>query len=96
MKNNQSIRFTLFLAMLLMQPALAAEPQTTPIAITPAQQQTLGIKVAELGKDGNLASQRLAGEVVIPVAQERVVTAPQAGLVTELYVSAGQSVKKGQ
>jgi RND family efflux transporter MFP subunit len=96
MNKNKSIRFVFFLVVCLMQPALAAESQTTPIAITPAQQQTLGIKVAELGKDGNLASQRLAGEVVIPVAQERVVTAPQAGLVTELYVSAGQSVKKGQ
>jgi len=96
MKNNKYIRLTLFLAMLLTQPVLAADPSTAPIVITPSQQQTLGIKVADLGRDGNLASQRLAGEVVIPVAQERVVTAPQAGLVTELHVSAGQSVKKGQ
>jgi len=96
MNKNKSIYLIFSLVMCLAQSALAAGPATAPIIITPAQQQTLGIKVAEPGRDGNLASQRLAGEVVIPVSQERVVTAPQAGLVTELYVSAGQSVKKGQ
>lgn len=96
MNKIKSIRLVFFLVSCLMQPALAAESQTTPIAITPAQQQALGIKVAELGKDGNLASQRLAGEVVIPVSQERVVSAPQTGLVTALHVAPGQQVKKGQ
>ncbi len=96
MNKIKSIHLVFSLVTCLMQPALAAESKTTPIAITPAQQQALGIKVAELGKDGNLASQRLAGEVVIPVSQERVVSAPQSGLVTALHVAPGQQVKNGQ
>lgn len=104
MNKNKSICLALFLTILLAQPVLAAEPEPNPgsdpasaqIAITPAQQQMLNIKVAPLGASASLASQRLAGEVVIPVTQERVVTAPQSGLVTELHASAGQAVKKGQ
>jgi len=96
MNKIKSIHLLFFLVTCLMQPALAAESKTTPIAITPAQQQALGIKVVELGKDGNLASQRLAGEVVIPVSQERVVSVPQSGLVTALHVAPGQQVKNGQ
>lgn len=95
MKKNLYIYVILLMAVFITKPVLSAE-KSTPIVITQAQQNTLGIKVAQLDKDSNLSSQRLAGEVVIPVSQERVVTAPQAGLVTELYVSAGQSVKKGQ
>lgn len=83
------------LAMLLVQPAMAADAAPISIVITPAQQQAMGIRTAPLRAGDGLASQRLAGEVVIPVTQERVVTAPQAGLITGLHVSAGQSVKKG-
>lgn len=96
MKKNHWNWFALFTALLIVQQALAAEVPVTRIVITPAQQQTLGIKVAEIAKDGNLASQRLAGEVMIPVSQERVVTASQSGLVAALHVAAGQQVKKGQ
>ncbi|CAG0980164.1 Cation efflux system protein CusB [Methylophilaceae bacterium] len=92
MKKNNWIWLALFLA----QQALATEVPATQIAITPGQQQTLGIRVADIGKDGNLASQKLAGEVVIPVSQERVITAPQSGLVAALHAAAGQQVKKGQ
>lgn len=96
MKKKPYIYVTFLMAVFVTPPVLSADQSTAPIVITQAQQQTLGIKVVHLGKDSNLSSQRLAGEVVIPVSQERVVTAPQAGLVTELFVSAGQSVKKGQ
>lgn len=103
MNTNKSI-FALWLTILLAQPVPAAEPVRNPasdpadaqIVITPAQQQTAGIRVVPLEVGGALASQRFAGEVVIPVMQERVVTAPQSGLVAELKVAAGQTVKKGQ
>lgn len=96
MKKNNWNSFALFIALFIAQQGLAAEVPATQIVITPAQQQTLGIKVAEIAKDGNLASQRLAAEVMIPVSQERVITAPQSGLVAALHVAAGQQVKKGQ
>ena len=66
------------------------------IVITQAQQQAFGVKVAAIGKESGLSTQKLAGEVVIPVSQERIVSAPQSGLVTALYVAPGQQVKNGQ
>lgn len=100
MKKN----FWIWLALFVAHHALAAEEPAAqaagkPIAqiiITQAQQQALGIKVAKISRDDNLTSQKLAGEVVIPVSQERVVSAPQSGLVAALHVAAGQQVKKGQ
>ncbi|OIQ84030.1 cobalt-zinc-cadmium resistance protein CzcB [mine drainage metagenome] len=66
------------------------------IAMTQKQQQALGIVVAPVSASSALSSNRLPGEITVPVGQERVVSAPQAGLVDALYVAAGQSVRKGQ
>lgn len=66
------------------------------IAFTPKQMQELGIKVATLAQANAAASGRLPGEIMVPVGQERVVSAPQSGLIDALYVAAGQPVKRGQ
>lgn len=80
-----------FLGMFLMADVHAAD-----VVMTPAQQQNLGISVAPIGKGSLFNSHDFPAEIVVPVGQERVVSAPQPGLVDQLYVAAGQTVKKGQ
>lgn len=66
------------------------------VKMTQAQQQNLGISVAPIGKNNFFNSRKYPAEVTVPIGQERVVSAPQSGLVDQLFVAAGQSVKKGQ
>ncbi len=83
----------------LMTNAQAAEPvanQAANIAMTASQQQSLGVTVTPIGKNTMLSSHRFPAVTVVPVGQERVVSAPQSGLLDQLFVAAGQDVKKGQ
>ncbi len=66
------------------------------IPMTPQQMQTLGIHVMPLAQAEAVSSNRLPGEIMVPVGQERMVSAPQGGLIDALYVAAGQQVKRGQ
>ncbi|HEY3327498.1 MAG TPA: efflux RND transporter periplasmic adaptor subunit [Novimethylophilus sp.] len=66
------------------------------IVVTSRQMQTLGVSVSPLTIAGPVMSNRLPGEVVVPVGQERIVSAPQSGLIDSLRVVAGQTVKRGQ
>ncbi|MES2014091.1 MAG: biotin/lipoyl-binding protein, partial [Pseudomonadota bacterium] len=86
---------SLFLLLPLLGHALLSHAEST-IAIKPQQIQTLGITVAPLTASSHVKSSMLPGEVVVPIGQERVVSAPQSGLIDTLYVAAGQSVKRGQ
>jgi membrane fusion protein, heavy metal efflux system len=70
--------------------------QAADVAMTAAQQQSLGITVTAVGKNTMLSSRRFPAEVMVPVGQERVISAPQSGLLDQLFVAAGQEVKKGQ
>lgn len=79
----------------LMANAQAAD-QAANIFITSSQQQSLGVTVTPIGKNTMLSSRRFPAEIVVPVGQERVVSAPQSGLLDQLFVAAGQDVKKGQ
>ncbi|MDD2934149.1 MAG: efflux RND transporter periplasmic adaptor subunit [Methylotenera sp.] len=76
--------------------ALVSTAQAADIVMTATQQQSLGVSVSVVGKNTVLSSRRFPAEIVVPVGQERVVSAPQSGLLDQLYVAAGQSVKKGQ
>ena len=83
--------------------ANAANPAENPakntaenIVMSASQQQSLGVTVTPVSKNTMLSSRRFPGEIVVPVGQERVVSAPQAGLLDQLFVAAGQEVKKGQ
>lgn len=66
------------------------------ITVTPAQIKTLGIQTTALESQANASSQRLPGEIVVPIDQARVVSAPQPGLIDQVMVAAGQQVKQGQ
>lgn len=76
--------------------AQAADAVMTEVVMTKAQQQSLGVAVSPIGKNTMLNSRRFPAEIMVPVGQERVVSAPQSGLLDQLYVAAGQEVKKGQ
>lgn len=66
------------------------------IAFSPQQMQTLGISVSALAPASPVMSNQLPGEVVVPVGQERIISAPQSGLLDSVQVAAGQKVKRGQ
>ncbi len=70
--------------------------QAADIVMTTAQQQSLGVTVTPVGKNTMLSSRRFPAEIMVPVGQDRVISAPQSGLLDQLFVAAGQEVKKGQ
>lgn len=76
--------------------SLTSGGQAAEVLMSQAQQRSLGVMVAPLGKNTVFNSRRFPAEIVVPVGQERVVSAPQSGLLDQLHVAAGQSVKKGQ
>lgn len=66
------------------------------IRITPAQIKTLGIATSPIQANQNANSQHLPGEIVVPVDQARIISAPQPGLIDQMLVASGQRVKQGQ
>jgi len=70
--------------------------QAADVVMTATQQQSLGVTVTPIGKNTMLSSRRFPAEIVVPIGLERVVSAPQSGLLDQLFVAAGQEVKKGQ
>ncbi|HEX5392023.1 MAG TPA: efflux RND transporter periplasmic adaptor subunit [Rhodocyclaceae bacterium] len=66
------------------------------IALTPSQRQSLGVEVqaVQAASQGSAAS--LPATVAVPFEQMRVVAAPVAGLVEQVTVAAGDTVKAGQ
>ncbi len=76
--------------------SLISHVQAADVVMTATQQQSLGVTVTPIGKNTMLNSRRFPAEIVVPVGQERIVSAPQSGLLDQLFVAAGQDVKKGQ
>ena len=66
------------------------------IPMTAAQIKTLGITSTTISQQANASSQRIPGEIVVPIDQARVISAPQSGLIDQVMVAAGQEVKQGQ
>lgn len=66
------------------------------VKITTLQQKNLNVKTVKLQAETTTSGQVYPGEVVVPVNQVRVVSSAYAGLVDQLLVTAGQTVKKGQ
>lgn len=75
---------------------LIGNAQAAEVVMTLAQQQSLGISMAPVGKNTVFSSRHFPAEIVVPVGQMRVVSAPLSGLLDQLHVAAGQTVKKGQ
>jgi len=59
------------------------------VRITPAQIKTLGIETSPIQANANANSQRLPGEIVVPVDQARIISAPQSGLIDQMLVATG-------
>lgn len=92
MKTWNPLLLAALAASIFSMPAVAGQT----IAMSAAQQRSMGIAVAPLAKATGLTSHRMPGEIVVPVGQERVVSAAQPGLVDAVHVAPGQPVKKGQ
>jgi RND family efflux transporter MFP subunit len=92
---NKNIQIAMFTALSIFS-TFAFAGETKVIAMTLKQQQALGITAAAVSASSVLTSNRLPGEITVPVGQERVVSAAQSGLIDALFVAAGQTVKKGQ
>jgi membrane fusion protein, heavy metal efflux system len=66
------------------------------VRITPGQIKALGIATEPIQANANANSQRLPGEIVVPVDQARIISAPQSGLIDQMWAATGQRVKQGQ
>jgi RND family efflux transporter MFP subunit len=66
------------------------------IALSPAQRAALKIIAAPLSAHAGAVTVGLPARVSIPPAQERLVTAPLAGVITEMRAATGDAVRAGQ
>lgn len=66
------------------------------IVLSASQQKNMGIAVAKVLPSDAGQAKRFSAEVLIPPAQERLVSVPQQGLIEAMLVAAGETVKKGQ
>jgi membrane fusion protein, heavy metal efflux system len=66
------------------------------VKMTALQQKNIGIKTSVLQASISSAGQAYPAEVVVPVDQIRVVSTAHSGLMNQLTVTTGQSVKRGQ
>jgi RND family efflux transporter MFP subunit len=66
------------------------------VRITSAQIKALAITTSPIQANANANSQRLPGEIVVPVNQARIISSPQSGLIDQMLVATGQRVKQGQ
>lgn len=87
------LAMALAMSMALARPALAGDKL---IPLTPAQRAALRVSTLPLVAHAGAVSVGLPARVTIPPAQERLVAAPMAGIVSEVRVAAGDSVKAGQ
>jgi membrane fusion protein, heavy metal efflux system len=66
------------------------------VKMTETRQKNLTIKMAKLKPASTVAGQAYPAEVVIPANQIRIISSAYAGLVDQVLVTPGLSVKKGQ
>lgn len=81
------------LSTLFTLPALAGDKL---IPLTPAQRTTLRVGTVPLAAHAGAVTVSLPARVTIPPTQERLLAAPMAGIVSEVRVAAGDTVKVGQ
>ncbi|HRH81108.1 MAG TPA: efflux RND transporter periplasmic adaptor subunit [Thiobacillaceae bacterium] len=83
----------LLLLFSLSSPALSGDKL---ISVSASQRAALRVSTAPIAAHAGAISVGLPARVVVPPAQERVVAAPMAGLVTEVRVAMGDTVRGGQ
>lgn len=64
-------------------------------AVTDTQMRTLGIELVALSQPSNGVGASFPAQVILPPQQETIVTAPLAGLVSQILVQENQQVAKG-
>lgn len=65
------------------------------LAFTPSQLATLGVQVKALGAPVDIAGHAYPAQVVTPPTHDRVVSAPQPGLIERILVTENQAVRPG-
>jgi RND family efflux transporter MFP subunit len=80
--------------LLTVAPHLSAETHST-FAVSDTQLRALGIELVALSQQPPTAGARFPAQVILPPAQESVVSAPVAGLVTQVLVQEHQLVRAG-
>jgi len=83
----------LLLSVVLLAPAWAGDKL---VPITSGQRSAMRIATSPITAHAGAVSVGLPATVTIPPAQERVVSAPVAGLITTVRVASGESVRAGQ
>ncbi|MDX1811556.1 MAG: efflux RND transporter periplasmic adaptor subunit [Gammaproteobacteria bacterium] len=80
-------------AILLLNSAFAAEDV---IKLNAAQRNSMSVEVKSIEKAVAVFGKSIPAQVVIPPAQMRMVAATQAGMIDQIMVSTGETVKQGQ
>lgn len=81
---------------LLLISCINASANNNEIKISPVQLYSLGVKMGTLKVIEQIPLLYAPAKVVIPPSQEYIVSAPQAGLISKLNVTIGDSVEKDQ
>lgn len=92
----KKIPFLLLSALLLSEICLNTALAATTLTLSQAQLKQMQVQWGHLQPQQSGLSASYPAEVVLPPTQTRIVTAPQAGLITRLAVSVGDMVKQGQ
>lgn len=93
-KSDLASRVCLALALSFVSATWAAERQAK-FAVSDQQMQALGIQVAPLRAEAAPVIALLPAQVVVPPNREQIISAPVAGLATQLFVQQNQVVKQG-
>ncbi len=67
-----------------------------PLVLQAAQIKSLGIATAVVGQSGDGRAGTLPAQVLVPNAQMRLVSAPVSGMIEQLTVAPGSTVRRGQ
>lgn len=93
-KNDVAMQICLAFVLTSTLPAFAAERKAA-FAVSAQQMQALNIQVESLKADAVSVVTQLPAQIVIPPANEQVVSSPLSGLITQFLVQQNQSVKQG-
>ncbi|QHJ00438.1 HlyD family efflux transporter periplasmic adaptor subunit [Xylophilus rhododendri] len=82
------------LALALLCAALPAA-HAQELKLSPAQLKTLGVEFKPLGAPGDIEGSAYPAQVVLPPANDQVVSAPLPGVIEQIFVTENQAVKAG-
>ena len=96
MRNFTTLMLLVYLISLNVYAADDHELDPSTINMSKVQLYNLGIKIGPLASIHKIPLLNAPGKVVIPPSNEYIVSAAQAGMINKLFVSVGDSIKKGQ